>query len=541
MTKYLCIVKVISVLCRTDKDMDQFQYPPDFCNPLGGNPLRNRGDVERALKNLVAPLEKRRSPGGARIRLAHGSASFDQDAADLEGFARLLWGLAPAQAGGATWIDWAPVRRGLAAGTDPKHPEYWGAVKDYSQRLVELAVIGLALRLVPDQIWRPLSAAEKTGVIAYLGTARNRKYHFNNWKFFRLLIDMGLDAVGAPAEAAGNRASAEDIERQYLGEGWYIDGVRTDHYAAFTFHIFGLILARLDDRHAAHGARYRERARQSAGDITRWFADDGPAVALGRSMTYRFAAAAYIGAFAFADEQALPWGVLKGMYLRHLRWWSKLPIASSAGLLDIGYGYPNAMISEAYNSPQSPYWALKAFLPLALPASHPFWRSKEAPCPARPKPAVLKHAGMIIANPLGDAVVLVSGQDSGDLRLGPEKYGKFAYSARYAFSVESDPRRFDQAVFDSSIGFSEDGRHFRVRQESEIARIVDETLYSRWRPFQDIVVESWTYWHGPFHVRVHRIDTPAGISTIEGGFAIRAHEKRKHGNQVWSCGCRDRE
>lgn len=36
---------------------------------------------------------------------------------------------------------------------------------------------------------------------------------------------------------------------------------------------------------------------------------------------------------------------------------------------------------QDYNSAQSPYWALKAFLPLALPASHPFWTSKEEAYP----------------------------------------------------------------------------------------------------------------------------------------------------------------
>jgi hypothetical protein len=239
-------------------------------------------------------------------------------------------------------------------------------------------------------------------------------------------------------------------------------------------------------------------------------------------MTYRFAAAGYLGAFAFADEEVMPWSVLKGFYLRHLRWWSKMPIGRSDGLLDVGYGYPNAMIAETYNSPQSSYWALKAFLPLALPQSHPFWNSNEAPCPERAKPSVLKHAGMIIANPPGDAVVLLAGPIPGDIRYGPEKYGKFAYSARYGFSIESDLRRFDEAVLDNALGFSEDGKYFRVRQSNERIRIAGETLFSAWRPYPDIKVQSWIWWHGPFHIRVHRIETRAGIMTIEGGFALRS-------------------
>lgn len=345
----------------------------------------------------------------------------------------------------------------------------------------------------------------------------------NNWKFFRLMLDLGLSTVGAPPDRAGHRAALQDIENYYRGDGWYADGKdrAIDHYAAFMFHFYSLILAQLGIGNEDLGARYRERARRSVADVTRWFADDGPALAFGRSMTYRFAPAGYIGAFAFANEEAMPWGVLKGFYLRHLRWWSRLPIARPDGLLDIGYGYSNALISEAYSSQQSPYWALKAFLPLALPQSHPFWRSEEAPCPERGKPAVLKQARMIIANPPGDAVALTNSPVLADFRHGPEKYGKFAYSARYAFSIESDLRRFDQAVFDNALGFSEDGRHFRTRESNDHTQLAGETLYSAWRPYPDIKVESWTWWHGAFHIRVHRIETAAGIMTIEGGFAIR--------------------
>lgn len=498
--------------------------PPEACNPLADNPLRCREDVERALRDLVSPLERFRSSGGARVRIGHAGAHPDAVATDLEGFARPLWGLAPAQAGGAGWIDWEPIRRGLVAGTDPDHPEYWGPAQDHDQRLVESAAIGLALRLVPDQIWHPLSAAEKERAVAYFLAARQKRYHGNNWVLFRLLLDMGLAAIGAPADDTGNLANADQIERLHLGEGWYVDGHEkcVDHYAAFTIHGLCLILAALDDKRPERGALYRERARQSAGDIMRWFADDGPVLAFGRSLTYRFAVAGYLGALALAGEEVMPWGVLKGFYLRHLRWWSRQPFTSAAGLLEVGHAYPNALIGEEYNSPQSSYWALQAFLPLALPASHPFWHSPEAPAPARPEPAVLKHAGMIIANPPGDAIALVTGQELNSFRSGPEKYCKFAYSARYGFSIESDLRRFEQAALDNSIGFSDDGRHFRVRESHKSARIAEATLYSLWRPYPGVTVESWTYWHEAFHIRVHRVKTPASILTIEGGFAVGA-------------------
>lgn len=41
-------------------------------------------------------------------------------------------------------------------------------------------------------------------------------------------------------------------------------------------------------------------------------------------------------------------------------------------MLTIGYAYPNILMSENYNVPGSPYWCMKAFAFLMLPAGHPF-------------------------------------------------------------------------------------------------------------------------------------------------------------------------
>lgn len=49
------------------------------------------------------------------------------------------------------------------------------------------------------------------------------------------------------------------------------------------------------------------------------------------------------------------------MILRHLRWWQKQPIFDRDGILTLGFAYPNLAMCEDYNSPGSPYWALKVF------------------------------------------------------------------------------------------------------------------------------------------------------------------------------------
>ncbi|MBU1307405.1 MAG: DUF2264 domain-containing protein [Alphaproteobacteria bacterium] len=497
-------------------------YDPVTANPLHGNALETRADVEKGLRDLFKPLLPYFSDGGARVRLDGAAAHFDRAAADLEGFARPLWGLTPLAAGGGDFDHWALYRQGLANGTDPEHPEYWGAVNSTDQRMVELAAIGFTMRMVPQLVWEPLEQKAKDNLAAYLLHARKHDYADNNWKFFRVLVDLGLEECGVAFDRSLTDRYLEELDGFYLGDGWYRDGNirRIDHYIPFAMHFYGLIYAKLARGDEKRVAAYKERAVAFARDIVNWFDEDGGTLAFGRSLTYRFACGGFWGALAFADVEALPWGQIKGQFLRHLRWWADKPIAHGNGVLSVGYGYPNLFMSESYNSAGSPYWALKAFLPLALPQSHPFWAAEEATAVVDPKPVPLKHPGMVMMQTPGNVVALSSGQQNWQMRAGAEKYAKFVYSSRYGFSVEVDERAYHQGAFDGALALSDDGRHYRVREANEVAQIAGDRLYALWKPWSDVSVETWLLPANPWHIRVHKITTPRPLHGTEGGFAI---------------------
>ncbi|GAK72500.1 hypothetical protein RRU01S_26_00270 [Agrobacterium rubi TR3 = NBRC 13261] len=491
-------------------------------NPLFNNPLLTRDDLAKAVMDLFNPLLPYFSEGGARVRLSATGAIFDYPAAELEGFARPLWGIVPLAAGGYDFPHWDLYRRGLANGTNPDHAEYWGDVSDRNQRLVELAAIGFALAMVPEHIWEPLSEADKEIVAAYLLAAREREFVDNNWKFFRVLIDLGLERVGVAFDTSKTHAYLDELEAFDIGDGWYRDGPvrRVDHYVPFAMHFYGLIYTVLAKGDDARKARLLQRSKRFASDIRHWFGPDGASLAFGRSQTYRFAAGGFWGGLAFADLEALPWSQVKGYYMRHIRWWAKLPICDRDGVLSIGYGYPNLLMGESYNSPCSPYWALKFFLPLALPGDHAFWAAEEAEPETFAEPVPLPKPGMVAFHTPGNVVVLSSGQQHDKMRGAQEKYSKFVYSTRYAFNIEADDRHFAAASFDGMLGLSDDGVHFRTRETMEEALIAGDYLYSRWRPWRDVVVETWLVPHNPWYIRVHRIITPHALDTSEGGFAI---------------------
>ncbi|MFD8559501.1 DUF2264 domain-containing protein [Streptosporangium canum] len=485
----------------------------------------DREGVVRLLRELTDPLIPRFSPGRARLRLGVNAAHYSDAAAELEAFARPLWGLGPLAAGGGTFEHWELWRRGLAAGTDPGHEEFWGAVTDADQRLVETAAIGLALAVAPEAVWDPLSGRERDNLAAWLLHALTAEPVDNNWQFFPVMVGLGLDRVGVRFDPAPTTARLDRLESFALGEGWYSDGPtdQRDYYVPFAMHYYGLVYAALaGEGDPGRARRLRERAAAFALDFQHWFASDGAAVPFGRSLTYRFAQGAFWGALAFADVEALPWGTVKGHLMRHLRWWLGRPIRDPAGLLTLGYGYAQPALAEQYNAPGSPYWALKAFLPLASPADHPFWTAPEHPARELPPVSTQPEAGVALMRcEEGRQVIMLSARQHHTwVRHGAAKYAKFAYSTFFGFSVPSGSWGLEQGAFDSTLALSDDGSRWRPCEVTRDATARDGLLHTRWEPWPDVEIETWLIAHPPWHIRVHRLRSGRDLLSAEGAFAV---------------------
>lgn len=493
-------------------------------NPMAGNSFATRADAQQAVVDLTAPLLEAFSPGCARVTLGATGAHFHAAAADLEGLVRPFWGLAPLLAGGGRFYGIEKFVDGLNNGADPAHPEYWGPVTDRDQRMVESAAIGYALALAPDVFWDGLSPRGRDCLRDWLLNSLHQTPAPNNWNFFHVLVSLGLRCVGIDHDLTIIEGNLDRLERWDMGNGWYRDGSsrQADHYIPFAMHFYGLIYAQYGpEGDSARRERFRERARRFAPQIAHWYAADGAALPFGRSLTYRFAHAGFWGTLALAGEEALPWGDIRGFWARNLRWWSDKPICDPRGTLSIGYGYPQLSMSERYNSPGSPYWAMKAFAPLALAADHPFWAAEEAAPKERPQVVSLPEPGMVKFEDRGDVTVLAGGQRSPTFGRTAEKYNKFAYSTRYGFSVETEGRAFRNGPFDNMLAFSEEGDLAMVRCRESMARIGPDWLYSAWSPMPEVAVETWLLARPPWHLRIHRISSARHVQTVEGGFALR--------------------
>ncbi|TMK63884.1 MAG: DUF2264 domain-containing protein, partial [Actinobacteria bacterium] len=177
----------------------------------------------------------------------------------IEGYARPLWGIVPLVAGGGKFEHWDRWVAGLANGADPDSAEYWGPCgAEIDQRMVEMAAIGFGLAFTPEHLWDPLTGRERDHVVDWLRGIERGEPARNNWQFFRLLVQMGLERVGVAVDREAQARSVELLDSFALSGGWYTDGTggNIDYYVPFALHTYGLILAAsgLGDRSAA--ARY---------------------------------------------------------------------------------------------------------------------------------------------------------------------------------------------------------------------------------------------------------------------------------------------
>ncbi|MBM7585544.1 hypothetical protein JOC86_002086 [Bacillus pakistanensis] len=497
--------------------------------PILHNPLKTREDVMEAVSQLCTPLVGYYSNNKALLDIGKTSAISRNQVIQMEGFSRPLWGLAPFwKGGGESKILEGIYIEGIKNGTNPENQEYWGTITDVDQRMVEMAALSLGLILVPDKIWDPLTEKEKENLYQWLNQINKKQPVDNNWLYFRVMVNLAFDTLGLDYDKSLQEKTLNRLEEFYLGDGWFSDGntPQIDYYVPFGFYFYGLIYAEvMKNKDSERAERYKERAQVFAKEFIYWFSEDGSSIPFGRSLTYRFAQGAFWSALAFANIEVFSWGVMKGIILRHLRWWLSKPIYHSDGALSIGYTYPNLMLAEKYNAPGSPYWALKTFLLLALDENHPIWSAEEEPLPKLEDVKSLKYPNMMISRDGDHVVALTSGQYAlFEPAHTAEKYAKFAYSTSFGFSVPKSQFDLSQGAFDSMLVFSEDHMYYRGRRKCEEVKMDGKSIYSRWKPWSNVQVETWLVPLKGWHVRIHKIQSERELITAEGGFAI-AREK----------------
>ena len=315
--------------------------------------------------------------------------------APLEAFGRTLAGIAP-------WLELGPddsaegkLRtrfiglsvKSLANATDPHSPDFMNFSQG-SQPLVDTAFLALGLLRAPHQLWDPLSAEQKSNVIAVLKATRAITPGESNWLLFSATVEAALWHFTGECEMKPIEYAVQRHEQWYLGDGTYGDGpdYHWDYYNSYVIQPLLLeVLKVCEEKKSPLGDLHPKilaRAQRYAAVEERMISPEGTFPVIGRSSAYRFGAFHLLADLALQHElpAELPPAAVRAALTAVIHRMIAAPETFDAqGWLQVGAVGHQPSIREGYISTGSLYLCTVGLLPLGLPANDPFWTAPAEP------------------------------------------------------------------------------------------------------------------------------------------------------------------
>ncbi|MBC9717570.1 DUF2264 domain-containing protein [Streptomyces sp. TRM66268-LWL] len=504
-----------------------------------------RAHWESVADTLVNSAWRWATPRGALLDLPGRPSQSGVRSDGLEGYARtfLAAGFRIAGSQGDDPHGWLErYAEGLAAGTRTpgRHDtESWPVIRDIhiaGQPMVESASVALGLRLTRPWLWDRLDGDVQDRAEEWLRGALRRIPSPNNWYLFPFTVAGFLESVGrGDAETARARERAlELLESWYRGQGWYSDGDGRafDQYNGWALHLYPRLDAYLA---GAKPGVYGERLREHLNGLGLLFGGDGAPLYMGRSLTYRFAAATAVGLGALTGDT--PWspGTSRRLISGALRYFLDRGAVDSDGLLTLGWHGPHEATLQPYSGPSSPYWASKAFVCLLAPEDDPLWTAAEEPAPSETADRVLAlpSPGLLVHSTRADKIVRVHNHGSDHVRpeAGESAQDDDPLYSRQHYSTRTGPTSAANAA-DNHFAVALDGVRSVRRRIHPLGAGGGEGWgwAASWhRPvFSEgpamvpgLRVESVTVAKGPYELRVHRVlGAPDGARVEQTGWAV---------------------
>lgn len=334
--------------------------------------------------------------------LTEFSPSFDnrnRKVVFMETFGRLMAGIAPWLALSDDGSDEAKQRKQLRDwalasyrnAVDPSSPDYlcWG-VSD--QNLVDAAYIAESFLRAYDTLWQPLDSLTKRRYFQEFQRLRRIDPPYTNWLLFASTIESFLAKAGGGCDNFRVNMACRKVEEWYVGDGWYADGpvFAFDYYSSYVFHAMyletlqAMIDAKVNTRidYNKYFARALKRAQKYAIILERFISPEGTFPVIGRSTPYRLAAMQPLALLAW--YQKMPKELSNGQVRAALtqvmhRMFDHQNNYNQKGFLTIGFCGSQPETADWYTNNGSLYMTSLSFMPLGLPANHPFWTDAPQP------------------------------------------------------------------------------------------------------------------------------------------------------------------
>ena len=318
----------------------------------------------------------------------------------MECFGRLMAGVAPwltlpddATAEGKQrkqLREWALASYKNAV--DPQSPDYlcWGIG---GQNLVDAAYVAESFLRAYDTLWKPLDEVTKQRYLKEFAKLRHIDPPYTNWLLFSSTIESFMAKAGGDFDEYRVNSACRKVEEWYVGDGWYADGpvFAFDYYSSYVFHpmyletLQAMVDAKVNSRldYQKYYDRELRRCQKYSIILERFISPEGTFPAFGRSIPYRMATMQPLALMAW--YQTLPSDLSNGQVRAALtkvlhRMFDQQNNFNEKGYLSIGFcGNSQKNVADWYTNNGSLYMTTLAFMPLGLPADHPFWTDAAQP------------------------------------------------------------------------------------------------------------------------------------------------------------------
>ncbi|WP_258803768.1 DUF2264 domain-containing protein [Pseudarthrobacter sp. NS4] len=402
----------------------------------------------------------------ANLHLPGANSAYGPRSDSLEAFARTFLLASFRMAGdpdGTGWIaDW--YAQGLDAGTDPANPDRWPTPGELGQAKVEAASLAVGLALTREVLWDKLPGRVQEQLIAWFETVIGEEYPPINWVWFQIVVEVFLASVGGRYSDGDIDAGLAIHDSLHRGHGWFADGPERayDHYVGWAFQVYPQLLQLMapeDPRVQARARRDGERLADFLDDAVHLVGANGAPLIQGRSLIYRFAAAAPFWAGQLSGQTRLSPGVSRRAASGILDYFVRRGAITSDGLLSIGWHGEFPGMKQSYSGAGSPYWAAKGMMGLALPAEHPVWTAVEEPLPVEIADTrrFIGAPGWQVDGTVADGVVRVRNHGTDHANAGVKAADSPLY-ARLGYSTSTFPDLEPESLDNSVVLVDPDGR-----------------------------------------------------------------------------------
>ena len=275
---------------------------------------------------------------------------------------------------------------------DPQNPDYlcWGIG---GQNLVDAAYIAESFLRAYNTLWKPLDEVTKKRYLKEFAKLRHIDPPYTNWLLFSSTIESFMAKAGGDFDEYRVNSACRKVEEWYVGDGWYADGpsFAFDYYSSYVFHpmyletLQAMVDAKVNSRldYQKYYDRELKRCQKYSIILERFISPEGTFPAFGRSIPYRMATMQPLALMAW--YQKLPKDLTNGQVRAALtkvlhRMFDQQNNFNEKGYLSIGFcGNSQKNVADWYTNNGSLYMTTLAFMPLGLPADHPFWTDAAQP------------------------------------------------------------------------------------------------------------------------------------------------------------------